>query len=237
LRKEDTLLDMTQIRVVVIDSQRTFADALAARLAAETGLIVAGAAESVVSVHRLLAGRCVDIALLDAELPEGIHPAAELAHVRTTAPQPIRVIMLGTQPEAACRGGAAREDRRMGVEREVDCQQRSASSWRSDATSAASTSCEGGGLSSAARPQTLPGSAPRALSTTVRKVRQKWLFIGFGPRWLGESTFWPPFARLPVCSSLSVQLPLLMQQLSVRRTGLSISTARATTLTIRPRHL
>src|SRR5690348_4196121 len=144
--------------------------------------------------------------------------------------------MLGARPEAACHGGAARQDRRMGAERGVDCQQ------NPPAPGAAMPPARPALHARAAAfhrrpPLDPPGSALRALSTPIRKVRQKWLFIGFGPRWLGESAFWLPFARLRVYSLLSVQLPLLMQQLSVRRTGLSISTARATTLTTRPRHL
>jgi DNA-binding NarL/FixJ family response regulator len=92
---------MTEISVVVIDGQRTFADALAERLSAEASLRVVAAAESVASVRRLLVGRHVDIALLDTELPEGLHFATEVAHIGTAAPHPVRVIMLGTVPEAA----------------------------------------------------------------------------------------------------------------------------------------
>jgi hypothetical protein len=147
LRKEDTVLGMTQIGVVVIDSQRTFADAPRCATRGRDRPDSSGRRRVGGVCRQLLAGRCVDIALLDAELPESLHLAAELAHVRTAAPQPIRVITLETRPEAACHGGAARQDRRMGAERGVHCQQESASSWRSAATSAARTSCEGGGLS------------------------------------------------------------------------------------------
>jgi DNA-binding NarL/FixJ family response regulator len=92
---------MTEISVVVIDSQRTFADALAERLSAEASLRVVAATESVASVGRLLVGRHVDIALLDTELPESLHFVTEVANVRTPAPHPVRVIMLGTVPEPA----------------------------------------------------------------------------------------------------------------------------------------
>jgi DNA-binding NarL/FixJ family response regulator len=91
---------MPQISLVVIDGQRTFADALAERLSAEAGLLVMAAAESVAPVRRLLVGRHVDVALLDAELPEALHFAAETACVCCAAPHPVRVIMLGTVPEA-----------------------------------------------------------------------------------------------------------------------------------------
>jgi len=92
---------MTQISVVVIDGQRTFADAIAARLAAEPSLTVVAFAESVAAVQRLLAGRHVDIALLDAELPDSPRLAAKLAAAHTCGPRPIRVIMIGRVPEAA----------------------------------------------------------------------------------------------------------------------------------------
>jgi DNA-binding NarL/FixJ family response regulator len=91
---------MAQISLVVIDGQRTFADALAERLSAEAGLLVMAAAESVAPVRRLLVGRHVDVALLDTELPEALHFATEMACARDAAPHPVRVIMLGTVPEA-----------------------------------------------------------------------------------------------------------------------------------------
>jgi DNA-binding NarL/FixJ family response regulator len=77
---------MTQISVVVIDGQRTVADALAERLSAEDSLQVVAATESVTAVSRLMVGRHVDIALLDTELPEGLHFATEVARVHTAAP-------------------------------------------------------------------------------------------------------------------------------------------------------
>jgi DNA-binding NarL/FixJ family response regulator len=91
---------MTQIRVVVIDGQRTFADALAARLAVETDLFLVAVAESAAAARRLLDGRQVDIVLLDSALPRGLDLAAELTEIRATAPRPARVIMLGPVPEA-----------------------------------------------------------------------------------------------------------------------------------------
>jgi DNA-binding NarL/FixJ family response regulator len=91
---------MTQISVVVIDGQRTFADALAGRLSAETSLRVVAAAESVASASRLLVGRHVDIALLDTELAEGLRLATEVTGPRSAEQRPVRVIMLGKVPEA-----------------------------------------------------------------------------------------------------------------------------------------
>ncbi len=90
---------MTEISVAVIDGQRTFADALAARLAAEPGLLPVAVAVSAVAARGLLDGLHVDIALLDSELTQSLHLAAEFAGIRATTPQPIRVIMLGPVPE------------------------------------------------------------------------------------------------------------------------------------------
>jgi DNA-binding NarL/FixJ family response regulator len=103
---------MSKISLVVVDGQCTFADALASCLAAEDGMLVVAAAESAAATRRLLVGRHVDIVLLDSELPEGLNFAAELARVRPSSLQPIRVIMLGAVPEAprvvaALRAGVA----------------------------------------------------------------------------------------------------------------------------------
>jgi len=92
---------MTQISVAVVDGQRTFADALASRLAAEPGMLVAVIANSVAATRRLLVGRPVGVVLLDSGLPEGFDLTAELAEIQAGTPQPTRVIMLGTVPEAA----------------------------------------------------------------------------------------------------------------------------------------
>lgn len=91
---------MTQISVLVVDGQRTFADALASRLAVESGLVVAAAVESASAARRVLVGRHIDVVLLDSELTDGLDLVAELADTRTTATQPVRVIMLGKVPDA-----------------------------------------------------------------------------------------------------------------------------------------
>jgi two-component system NarL family response regulator len=92
---------MTQISMAVVDGQRTFADALASRLAAEPDMLVAVIANSVAATRRLLVGRPVGVVLLDSGLPEGFDLTAELAQIQAGTPQPTRVIMLGTVPEAA----------------------------------------------------------------------------------------------------------------------------------------
>jgi DNA-binding NarL/FixJ family response regulator len=86
--------------VVVIDGQRTFADALAARLTVEPGLLLVAVAESAAAARRLLDGRHVDIVLLDSELPQSLDLAAELTEIRAAASRSARVIMLGPVPEA-----------------------------------------------------------------------------------------------------------------------------------------
>jgi DNA-binding NarL/FixJ family response regulator len=103
---------MAQISVAVVIGQRTFADALASRLAAEPGLLVVAVAESVAAARRLLDGRHVDVVLLDSELTQSLEFAAELAAIRAAAPRPVRVVMLGPVPEAthvveALRAGVA----------------------------------------------------------------------------------------------------------------------------------
>jgi len=92
---------MTRISVFVVDSQRTFADALASRLAVEPGLRVVAAADSAAAARRLMGGRHVDVVLLDSELTGGLDLAAQLARGPVTTGQPVRVIMLGAVPEAA----------------------------------------------------------------------------------------------------------------------------------------
>lgn len=92
---------MTEIRVIVVDGQRTFADALTSRLAAEPGMRVIGAAESAAAARMLVTGRDVDVMLLDSALGAGLDLAADLASGAAARPQPVRVIMLGTVPEAA----------------------------------------------------------------------------------------------------------------------------------------
>jgi len=102
---------MTQIKVGVIDGQRTFAEAVASRIAAEPGLDLVAVAESTTAARRLLHGRHVDVVLLDSELTGSLDFAAELASIDAAAP-PIRVIMLGpvsgvTRAVEALRSGIA----------------------------------------------------------------------------------------------------------------------------------
>lgn len=86
---------MTQIRVGVIDGQRTFAEAVAATIAAEPGLDLVAVAESTTAARRLLHGRHVDVVLLDSELTGSLDFAAELTSTGAATASPVRVIMLG----------------------------------------------------------------------------------------------------------------------------------------------
>jgi DNA-binding NarL/FixJ family response regulator len=98
-----------RIHVLIVDQQRTFRDALAVRLGAETDLVVAAETQSTESARRALAGRPTDVILLDAELPgeSGVAFCADM----TGRPDPPRVVMLSAASEAqrivaAIRAGA-----------------------------------------------------------------------------------------------------------------------------------
>jgi DNA-binding NarL/FixJ family response regulator len=98
-----------KIRVLIVDQQRIFHDALAVRLRAEQDVVVTAEARSTGSARRLLAGRSADVILLDAELPDdsGVAFSAEM----TRRPHSPRVVMLSATSEAqriitAVRAGA-----------------------------------------------------------------------------------------------------------------------------------
>jgi DNA-binding NarL/FixJ family response regulator len=99
-----------KIHVLIVDQQRTFYDALAARLRAEQDLMVAAEAESAESARRVMAGRATDVILLDAELPgdAGVAFCTEMTR-RVHVPC---VVMLSAASDAqrivaAVRAGAA----------------------------------------------------------------------------------------------------------------------------------
>lgn len=98
------------INVFVVDQERTFADALAARLEAESDVEVVAAVHARAPAQCLILGRQADVMLLDGDLPEraAIRLCEEL-HWRDEAP---RVIILSNSSEAerivdAVRAGAA----------------------------------------------------------------------------------------------------------------------------------
>jgi DNA-binding NarL/FixJ family response regulator len=90
---------VTQIRVVVLDRLRTFADALGARLDLEDDVAVVGVVHSVGAAMGLMVGRRADVVLLDGDWPGGaaFSLCAEMSG-REDAP---RVIMLSDTSEAA----------------------------------------------------------------------------------------------------------------------------------------
>ena len=97
------------ISVFVIDSERTFADALAARLEAEEDVEVVAAVHARTPAQCLIVGRYADVVLLDGDLPEraGIRLCEELSG-RDEAPHVI-VLSYSSEPERivdAVRAGA-----------------------------------------------------------------------------------------------------------------------------------
>jgi len=97
------------ISVFVIDSERTFADALAARLEAEEDVEVVAAVHARTPAQCLIVGRHADLMLLDGDLPE--RAAFRLCDELRSRDQAPRVIMLSdsSEPERivdALRAGA-----------------------------------------------------------------------------------------------------------------------------------
>jgi DNA-binding NarL/FixJ family response regulator len=98
------------INVVVADQERTFADALAARLGAEGDIEVVGAVHVRAPGPWLVAGRPVDVMVLDGDLPG--EAGNRLCEELSGRDQPTRVIMLSSSSEPerlveAIRAGAA----------------------------------------------------------------------------------------------------------------------------------
>jgi DNA-binding NarL/FixJ family response regulator len=98
-----------RIQILIVDQQRAFRDVLAIRLRAEPDLVVGAQAQSAASARRVMAGRTVDVILLEADLPEDA-AVAFCAEMSQRAPGP-RVIMLSDTADAnrivaAVRAGA-----------------------------------------------------------------------------------------------------------------------------------
>lgn len=101
--------DIPPIRVLVVDEQRTFADAVARRLDAEDGLTVVAVVPLPQSARRAMAGRDVHVMLVDADLPDGA--GVSLCADVSGRVRPPFVIMLSASAEterivAAIRVGA-----------------------------------------------------------------------------------------------------------------------------------
>jgi DNA-binding NarL/FixJ family response regulator len=98
------------ISVFVVDHERTFADALAARLEAEDDVDVVAAVHARTPAECLILGRHADVMLLDGDLPE--RAAIRLCEELCAREQPPRVVVLSRSSEAgrivdAVRVGAA----------------------------------------------------------------------------------------------------------------------------------
>jgi DNA-binding NarL/FixJ family response regulator len=98
------------LRVLIVDQQLAFRDALAIRLRTEPDLLVLATAQSAEFASSVLVGRSADVILLDADLPDdsAIAFAAEIMQ----RPDPPRIVMLSTGAEpdrivAAVRAQAA----------------------------------------------------------------------------------------------------------------------------------
>jgi DNA-binding NarL/FixJ family response regulator len=99
-----------QTTVLVADSERMFADAVAAQLGAEEDITVVAAVHPAAGREWLSAGRHADVLLLDADLPGGV--ADSLCQKVTSLDPPSHVIMLSDSSEpdrivASVRAGAS----------------------------------------------------------------------------------------------------------------------------------
>ena len=93
------LVAVAQIRIVVLDRQRAFADVLGARLDLEDDVAVVGVVHSVGAAMGLMVGGRADIILLDGDWPgDAAFSLCEEMSGRNDAP---RVVMLSDTSEAA----------------------------------------------------------------------------------------------------------------------------------------
>ena len=98
------------INVLIADQERTFADALAARLEAEDDIQVVAAVQVESPGRWLIAGKSIDVMVLDGDLPGGA--ANRLCAEISGRDEPMRVITLSSSSEperivAAVRAGSA----------------------------------------------------------------------------------------------------------------------------------
>ena len=98
------------INVFVVDQERTFADALAARLETVSDVEVVAAVHARTPAQCLILGRQADVMLLDGDLPDSV--AVRLCEELSRRDEAPRVVILSTTSEAerivaAVRAGAA----------------------------------------------------------------------------------------------------------------------------------
>lgn len=99
-----------EIKVLIADQERTFAEALATRLDDEEDIKVVGTAQVGMSSHLLIAGKSVDVVVLDSDLAGGT--ANRLCAELVNRARSVEVIALSTSSEPdrivnAIRAGAA----------------------------------------------------------------------------------------------------------------------------------
>jgi DNA-binding NarL/FixJ family response regulator len=87
------------IRVLIVDQQLAFRDALATRLRTEPDLLVLAKAHSAEFAASVLVGRSADVILLDADLPD--NGAMAFAAEIMQRPDPPSIVMLSTGSEPA----------------------------------------------------------------------------------------------------------------------------------------
>src|ERR1700745_3495210 len=91
------MLPSMGISVFVVDHERAFADALAARLEAEDEVDVVAAVHARTPAEALILGRYADVMLLDGDLPE--RAAIRLCEELSAREEPPRVVVLSRSSE------------------------------------------------------------------------------------------------------------------------------------------
>jgi DNA-binding NarL/FixJ family response regulator len=94
------------ISVFVIDAERTFADALSARLEAEQDIDVVMSLHPTAPAPSLIIGRHADVVLLDADLPDSA--AVNLCEELSGRPEAPRVVMMSHGAQVDCIAHAVR---------------------------------------------------------------------------------------------------------------------------------
>jgi DNA-binding NarL/FixJ family response regulator len=97
------------VSVLVLDQQRTFSDAIAEWLEVKAEVTVVAAVTSALAARRLLAGRSVEVIVIDGELPDGAALLGAIMSGQSALPRVI-VLSASTDPErivSAFRAGAA----------------------------------------------------------------------------------------------------------------------------------
>jgi DNA-binding NarL/FixJ family response regulator len=99
-----------EIKVLIADQERTFAEALATRLDGEEDITVVGAAHTGTPGHWLTGGKSVDVVVLDTDLADGT--ASRLCAELVSRAGPVQVVALSSSSEPerivdAVRSGAS----------------------------------------------------------------------------------------------------------------------------------